>query len=295
MSRRRPLLVVTGLWPTPDMPSAGIFVKRRLDGVDAVVIGPRSYRGPMPLRYLGLLWRALTARGRFRAVEAHVLFPSGLIGLLAARLRRIPLTVVAHGSDVRVTAHKNAVYRLLAQLVARGASTVVANSDDTAQHVRRLGGESVIIPPGVDLDRFRPSPRPSERRVLYVGGDRPEKGIDVARRHADTLAGPGIREVDPDEMPRLTAEHDVVLVPSRQEGFGITAAEAIASGRWVVASDAGGLPDVVDDGVAGTIVRDGDYARALANVPDYDPEVVSAHARRFDLDEQRRRMEELYP
>ncbi len=73
--------------------------------------------------------------------------------------------------------------------------------------------------------------------------------------------------------------HDVVLVPSVEEPFGIVAVEAIASGRWVVAAAVGGLPDIVIDGVNGTLVSDGDYEGALARVPDYDPFADRAHRR----------------
>ena len=240
----KPLLVVTGLWPTDDLPSCGVFVQRRLEGVPATIIAARSYRGSTAMRYLALLFRALTARGSFQAVEAHVLFPTGLIGLFAARLRRIPLVVVAHGSDVRISAQKNMISRYLGRRVARAAQVVVANSQDTARHVRKLGVEPKIVAPGVDLSRFWPTPRPSERRVLYLGGNRPSKGIEVARQLADTLVGPGIRELPPDDVPSLIAEHDIMLIPSVEEGFGVVAAEAIASGRWVVARRVGGLSEV---------------------------------------------------
>jgi glycosyltransferase involved in cell wall biosynthesis len=106
----------------------------------------------------------------------------------------------------------------------------------------------------------------------------------VARGLADTLVGPGLGEVEPAEVPNLIAEHDVVLMPSEDEGFGLVAAEAIASGRWVVARSVGGLRDVISDGVNGTLVEDGDFATALAAVPDYDPTVVAATARRFDVE-----------
>ena len=132
--RHRRILLVTGLWPTPDMPSAGSFVRDRVKGLDGfTVIGPDRYDVPMPWRYLKLAWRALTASGRFDGVEAHVLFPTGLIGLLAARLRGIPLLVYVHGSEVTTTAHENPLYHWLARLVATQADAVVANSEDTAR------------------------------------------------------------------------------------------------------------------------------------------------------------------
>ena len=90
-----------------------------------------------------------------------------------------------------------------------------------------------------------------------------------------------MREIPPAEVPALIAAHDVVLVPSLEEGFGVVAAEAIASGRWVVASSVGGLPEVVEDGVNGALVGDGRFAEAIASVPDYDPQAVSGTAARF--------------
>jgi glycosyltransferase involved in cell wall biosynthesis len=273
------LLLVTGLWPTPDMPSTGIFVQRRVSGQPITVVAPRSYRGWMPLRYVSLAIRALSARGPFAGVEAHPLFPAGLIGLAAARIRRVPLVVYAHGSDVRETAVENAIYRFLARLVIRGAGAVIANSADTAALVAGLGGSPIVIAPGVDLELFKPSPRPSVRRVLYLGGTDAGKGFDVAGSHADTLLGPGLRTLLTDEVAAAIAEHDIVLVPSRAEGYGLVAAEAIASGRWVVARNVGGLREIVEDGVTGTLVDDdAGFAEAIQSVPDYDPYLVAGHA-----------------
>ena len=280
------LLVVTARYPTPDRPAAGAFVRDRLadPGLEAVVVGPHRYGGSRWGRFARLVWEALSTRGRFDGVEAHFVLAAGPPAVLAARMRRLPLVVYAHGADVRDAAQRSVVHRWLARRVIQSAAAVVANSAETAEHVSRLGGDAEIIPPGIDLARFGPSPRPPRRRVLYLGGDVAEKGVDVARRLADTLVGPGLREVNPAEVPGLMAGHDVVLVPSRVEPYGLVAAEAIASGRWVVASAVGGLTDIVTDGVTGTLVHDGDFAHALARVPDYDPSAVAADAQRFSVE-----------
>lgn len=280
------LLVVTARYPTPDRPSAGSFVRDRLadPAVSASLVAPHGYAGPGWRRYIGLVWRALTVRGRFDGVEGHFVVPSGFVALLAARLRRLPLVVFAHGSDVRDMAQRNRRWRWMARRVVRGADAVIANSEATAAAVRALGAAAVIVHPGVDLARFEPVPRPANRRALYLGGAGQVKGVEIARALADTVLGPGIREVDASEVPRLMADHDVVLVPSRAEGFGLVAAEAIAAGRWVVAADVGGLREVVSDGVNGSLVADGDFAAALARVPDYDPAAVAASAGRFAIE-----------
>ncbi|HJT63593.1 MAG TPA: glycosyltransferase [Candidatus Limnocylindria bacterium] len=280
------LLVVTARYPTPDRPAAGAFVRERLGDPDvhARVVAPRYYGGSRWVRFARLTWEAVTARGRYDGVEGHFVLPTGPIALVAARLRQRPLVVYAHGGDVREAARGSCWRRWLARRVLRGADAVVTNSAESADHVRSLGGSAEVIPPGIDLARFSPRPRPHDRSVLYLGGTVPHKGVDIARRLATTLAGPGIREIDPAEVPALMAAHDVVLVPSEAEPYGVVAVEAIAAGRWVVASAVGGLVDIVTEGVNGTLVADGDFEAALAAVPDYDPVAVATTAERFGVE-----------
>lgn len=58
-----------------------------------------------------------------------------------------------------------------------------------------------------------------------------------------------------EELSQWYSQMDIVLMPSRSEGFGLTAIEAMAHGCVVVASDVGGLPEVVRDGVCGLLHR----------------------------------------
>ena len=279
------LLVLTRIWPTAERPSLGIFVRDRVRGMaDVAVVKPRMQSLAWPLLYALLLLHALRVRGPIRGVEAHMVVPTGLVGWLVARARRAPLVVYAHGRDVRDWRRKAWPVRALTRFVVRRADRIVTNSEDTARHIREMGVDPVIAPPGVDLGRFTVRPRPAERRVLYLGGRNRRKGYNLAVGLADTLVGPWLRDVEPAEIPALMADHDVVLVPSVAEPFGLVAVEAIASGRWVVASDVGGLRDIVIEGVNGTLVADGDFAGALARVPDYDPATVAATAERFSLE-----------
>lgn len=54
-------------------------------------------------------------------------------------------------------------------------------------------------------------------------------------------------------LQRLYDRIDILLIPSRSEGFGLTAIEGMARGCVVVASNTGGLPEVVKDGVTGVL------------------------------------------
>ena len=294
-AKRGPLIVLTRIWPTKERPSLGVFVRDRVRGVEGVrVVHPRASRTPWPLLYALLFVEALRIRGPIRGIEAHMVVPTGLVGLVVARIRRVPLVVYAHGRDVRDWDRKAAPIRWLTGLVVRRADRIVTNSDDTAAYIRQMGVEPIIEPPGIDLGRFRVTPRPVARRVLYLGGRDARKGYSVAAELADTLVGPWLRDVEPDEIPELMAQHDVVLIPSVAEPFGLVAVEAIASGRWVVARDVGGLRDIVIDGVNGTLVADGDFAGAIAAVPDYEPARVAATAGRYSLERWQAAMERVW-
>ena len=277
-------LIVTRIWPTPQAPSAGIFVHNRTRGRNVVVALARHQHRHWILALLGFAWDTVRTRGRFDGVEAHVVYPAGFVGWLTARLRRVPVVVYAHGTDVRDGRHWGRGYRALARWTIRHADAVVTNSSDTAEHVRWFGRDPIVAPPGIPMEDFTPHPLPPTRRVLYLGGRNPRKGFDVAQRHADTLVGPNLREVAPRDVADLIRQHTIVLVPSVAEPFGLVAVEAIASGRWVVAADVGGLRDIVIDGVNGTLVSDGDYGRAIAEVPDYDPFALPATVARFSLE-----------
>ncbi len=289
------LVVLTRIWPTAQRPSVGSFIRARVTNMSGItVVRPRWSGLPRLGLYLVLLIDTLRARGPLVGIEAHMLIPTGFVGLIAARLRRVPIVVYSHGGDVRDWRRLPPLLRFVSRLVATRADAIVTNSDDTAGHLRELGREPIVIPPGIDLLRFTPTPRPADRRVLYLGGRNARKGYEIAKRLADTLIGPWLRDVEPGEVPGLIAAHDIVLMPSLAEPFGLVAVEAIASGRWVVASSVGGLRDIIIDGVNGTLVADGDFAGAISQVPDYDPYVIAGTVERFSLARWQEKMDEVW-
>jgi glycosyltransferase involved in cell wall biosynthesis len=76
------------------------------------------------------------------------------------------------------------------------------------------------------------------------------------------------------DIADLMCAADLVVVPSVAEAFGLVLAEALYLGRPVVATRAGGIPEIIDDGVDGVLVEPGDsaaLAKAIANALD-DPD-----------------------
>ena len=89
--------------------------------------------------------------------------------------------------------------------------------------------------------------------------------VRYVRRIGRLIAGNGLEErvklldtVPPEQLPGLLESHHCLAVPSFYEGFGIVYLEAMAFGEPVVASTAGAVPEVVDDGREGFLVPPGD-------------------------------------
>ena len=109
-----------------------------------------------------------------------------------------------------------------------------------------------------DVVRIFAKVREAVPSVLVLVGDGPD------RRAAEELAGElgvlsDVRCLGKiDDVAPLLAAADLYLLPSENESFGLSALEALASGVPVVASNIGGLPEVVQHGVTGALLPIGD-------------------------------------
>jgi glycosyltransferase involved in cell wall biosynthesis len=102
----------------------------------------------------------------------------------------------------------------------------------------------------------------------------------------------------------LLDKSDAFLIPSRSEGFGIAAVEAMARGVPVIASDAGGLPEVVGGMGDKWILRPDDidlWAERMQELADVDAETASAMrlqsrtvAEKFTQEARANKLKELY-
>ncbi len=280
---------------------------------------PRLAHGAWGPLYAASIAPALARhRGKVDVVLGSWAYPDGFAAVIAARLLGVPCVVKLHGSDINVIAKLPGPRRLTAWALAR-AARVVAVSRPLADEVIALGvarERVAIVMNGVDGDLFFPRDRAAARAELglpagplaiYVGNLKPEKGVlDLARAwpavarevpdatlaivgggplrgELDAMAVPGVRLVGPqplDRVPQWLAACDVLALPSHVEGTPNVVLEALASGRRVVASAVGGVPDLIVSPALGALVppRDPDaLARALiaALRTPYDPAEVA--------------------
>jgi glycosyltransferase involved in cell wall biosynthesis len=195
------------------------------------------------------------------------------------------------------------------QRAAACADLYVANSDNVR---RRIAGiyqrPAHVVPPPVDVDRFRPSPR--GERLLVVSRLLPYKRVDVVIRAANRaglpldvvgsgpsyrelreLAGPTVtfhRRLGDAEVTELMETCRALVVPG-EEDFGIVPVEAQAAGKPVVALAAGGALETVVEGRTGVFFEDHDRDSVLAALRAVDelttpPEEIAGNARRFSRD-----------
>jgi glycosyltransferase involved in cell wall biosynthesis len=150
----------------------------------------------------------------------------------------------------------------------------------------------VCIHNGIDLAKFSNSsqattPVKQGRYILSVSAYKDQKGLDVLIRAMKTVAehhpevklvlvgeGPLLEDLEllseklglsncvefqgrktHDEVVQLLHGCEAFVLPSRFETFGIALVEAMACGRAVVATNAGGMPEIVRNGINGLLVK----------------------------------------
>ncbi len=282
------IVVLTTSYPRHAADPAGAFVRDavehlRANGVDVEVVSPASFRHfgiayghgivgnlrraswkvvLLPLFLVGFARAARKAARSADLVHAHWL-PSGFAAVATGK----PFVVQLWGTDVELARRARWLFR---PLLRRARFTVCA-SNALASAARELGARDVrVIPSGVAL----PSDVGSSEEpphALYIGRLSEEKGVlelaEAARGLPLVVVGEGplrgrlpaaLPAVPPAEVGAYLERAAVVVCPSRREGYGVVAREAMAYARPVIATAVGGLPDAVVDGETGLLVPPGD-------------------------------------
>ena len=272
----------------------GVPVRRvRYASADSEVLAYRgtmltALRRPGGWAALVGLWRALRRAAREELesgadlIHAHWWVPAGL-----ALPPSAPSVLTVHGTDAALL-RRSRIARRLARPVFRRAQVVTTVSRElaawvqngTGRHVSpshiqpmpirssnfpwsRGGGGAVVIARLTPQKRVRLAIDAVATLVscghnlpLTIVGDGPERS--VLEQHAAKL---GLSEfvrfvgnVDSAAIPDYLARADIMIFPSREEGFGLAAAEALMAGVPVVACwDGGGVLDIVPETGAGRL------------------------------------------
>jgi glycosyltransferase involved in cell wall biosynthesis len=273
------IVVLTTSYPRDADDVAGRFVAESVEavrdqGVDVEVVSPALFRhfgiaysggiaqnlraAPWKLAFVPGFLAAYARAARRASRDADLVHAHWIPSAIAARATGKPYVLQVWGTDVELARRMPALVRPL----VRGARIVIAASTYLADEARALGAREVrVVPTGVDIPAHVADPeRPPH--VLYVGRLSEEKGIlefvEATEGLPRVIVGDGplrrrvpeaVGFVPPAQLGAYYERAAVVAVPSRREGYGMTAREAMAYGRPLVASDVGGLIDLRGDGV----------------------------------------------
>lgn len=227
-------------------------------------------------------------------IHTHSTFAGAVVRGLSSVRAMPPIVYCPHGWVFDVTRSPGARRVVIAaeRLLSHRAHKIVAISD-----AERVQGEQAGIDPrkivvvhnGIDssVPTGQASWSDPRLKLLFVGRLDRQKGVDVLLAAVHTMGadvcvrivGEQVVSSGPGLASRNTLSHieflgwqdkssvaaqinacDVVVMPSRWEGFGLVAIEAMRAGKPVVASAVGGLTEVVVDGVTGRLVAPDDPA-----------------------------------
>jgi glycosyltransferase involved in cell wall biosynthesis len=231
-------------------------------------------------------------------LHVHFAVPTGVLGWLLSNLTDVPYVLTAHLGDVPggVPSKTERWFRYLLPFtppIWKKASTVIAVSRFTKSLAHKHYDVPIeVIPNGTRLIHKENDPSDviihDPPVVAFAGRFQPQKNLSVL---VDSLAnlrdlkwrcwligdGPqrqyledlierrDLRErfqvtgwIDSDEVLDLLGESDILAMPSLSEGLPVVGIHALAQGTAIVANEAGGLVDLVEDGVNGRLCRIGD-------------------------------------
>jgi glycosyltransferase involved in cell wall biosynthesis len=290
---------------------------------------PLSWRDALGLLELVRLMR------RIRPELVHLNSSKiAVLGTVAAAIARVPVRVfTVHGWAFNAdTGRAGALYTWLHRVLRPLTTAVICVSERERtvglEHGTCSEERSTVILNGVDASRVRRSSLAGQPpTILSVSRLKAPKDVVTLARAFQQLEpgsfraaivgdGPDRARVEEElgtagellgersDVAELLAQADVFVLSSRSEGLPISILEAMAAGLPVVASDVGGIPELVVDGETGLLVPAGDpdaLAAALRRLVE-DGELrrrlgAAARARveqRFSVEQARRSHVELY-
>ncbi|HEY7953135.1 MAG TPA: glycosyltransferase [Solirubrobacteraceae bacterium] len=253
-------LVVSNMLPDAEHPERGRFVRDQVRAlralgdleVDLFEFPP----GPGALAKAARDLRRRYRSERFDVVHAHF----GLTAWPALAVTAHTRALTVHGTDVNHPRTRQATRAVLPLMdLVAAASAPLASQIPGARARRR----AMVLPCGVDTERFRPLHRTTARAELDLDPDTPyllfaadparaEKRFDRARALAGSTPLLTLGGIDPERVPLWVNAANAVLVPSEREGFGLAVLEALACDVPVLATPVGVHAEALT-GLGGTL------------------------------------------
>jgi len=250
------------------------FLFRRLPRIELL------YLGHVNLAPIGLLLRFVRPRLPY-CVVAHgveVWEPLPIFRRMALRRAQRVMSVSAFTADAMVKAQKLDRGRVFVLPLALDPGFTHDSRAETSlpfpprDRMLLTVGRLIASEPGKGVElviKALPEVMKAVPDVFYVvvgEGDLQPRLEELARENAvrDRVIFAGAARLE--QLKAYYSRADVYVMPSLQEGFGIVFLEAMAFGKPVIASEHGGAPEIVQDGVTGFLVKPGDLEALTAHL-----------------------------
>jgi glycosyltransferase involved in cell wall biosynthesis len=246
------------------------------------------YRAALPV-----VERMHRERG-FDLIDAHYFYPDGVAAAMLGRRLGVPVVITARGTDVNLIAQYRIPRRMI-RWAAGQAGAVIAVSQALKEKLAALGVERErihVLRNGVDLDLFHPQNRDALRAdltlraptLLSVGNLLGFKGhgvvieaLSLLPQYELVIAGGGpdraafealarqcgvsgrvrfVGSLSQQDLRRYYCAADALVLASSREGWPNVLLEAMACGTPVIATDVGGVPEIVTSMDAGIVVKE---------------------------------------
>jgi len=138
------------------------------------------------------------------------------------------------------------------------------------EYKKKLGFNFEILPSAIDTTMFEQinETKNNERQIIYVGRDSFEKGIDILKKIEPKIDGKVIFCVNvpwKDAMSKLKSS-SILVVPSRMESLPTIIKEAFYLKIPVIATNVGGIPELVTDNETGLLIKSEDSDMLLEKI-----------------------------
>ncbi len=265
------ILMVTGIYPTPERPHKGTFVRALVDslveaGHEVEIVHPKP--GPVPLRYASAALQVFlkTLSGRFDIVHGHY----GLWCLLARMQWTTPVVAAYLGDDLLGTVTESGGYSKKSLFVVRVSQWLCHHVEAVTvktEQMRKasLMDDAYVIPDGVNFELFRPIPREEARAAL--GWDQDRYYVVFANNPAIPVKNFALAQAAVERLREREIEAELVVANGLPQS---TVVQYInASNALILSSVAEGSPNVVREAMAcnvPVVATDvGDVAQVLAH------------------------------
>lgn len=213
----------------------------------------------------------------------------GIPAVIAKKLLKAPCVVWGRGSDIYLPGRFT---MMTSKLILQNADAVLALTEDMKQKMWEICDKDIsVVSNGVDLERFKTSSgdqrEGNAKTIIFVGRLHPVKGVQylieaMAIVHQEmpdaklVIVGDGDERSRLEELveklnlsdciqfagrmpqeniPRLMCQADIFALSSLSEGLPVALLEVMAARLPIVATNVGGIPDIVEEGVNGYLVN----------------------------------------